>query len=224
VKERLTTLPVIPTSQNGSAVANTRREVFDLHGNLEWSMDERGAITRHKHDIVKGAQTQLIQDVDTTQVSDEPLGWTTVSGFGLHLVSNYEVDDLGRTTQVLGPQHNVDIGGTDTAVRTAQWTVYKDADREAWSGRGYGSGGGFSTYTLVNPVSITKMDRAGRATDQIVATRASTSGKLTASDSFAQSSWVRWTKNSYNDEGDLTASRVYHTIPSSGERLQRHEL
>jgi RHS repeat-associated protein len=216
IQKRTTTLPAISTSQNGSGTSNTREEVFDVYGNLEWVKDERGAITRLKYDLVKGAMTQMIQDVDTTQTSDEPSGWSTVSGFGLHLVSDYEVDDLGRATQALGPSHNVDISGTDTTVRTAEWTVYKDVDHEVWSGRGYGSGSGFSTYTLVNPVSITKMDRAGRPTDQISATRASTSGKLSASDTFAQSSWVRWSKNTYDDSGDLTASRVYHTIPSSG--------
>ncbi len=217
VLKRTTTLPAVSTSHNGSGSANTREEVYNVHGNLEWTKDEHGAITRHKYDIVKGALTQTIQDVDTAQVSDEPSGWSTVSSFGLHLTSDYEVDDLGRTTQVLGPVHNVDIAGTDTAVRTAGWTVYKDIDHEVWAGQGYGSGSGFSTYTLVNPLSITKLDHAGRATDQIVATRASTSGKLTASDSFAQATWVRWSKSIYNDEGDLTASRVYHTIPSSGE-------
>jgi RHS repeat-associated protein len=217
IETRTTTLPAIPTTQNGSGTSNTREEVFDAYGNLIWTKDERGAITRYKHDVVKGALTQMIRDVDTTQTSDEPSGWSTASGFGLHLVSDYEVDDLGRTTQVLGPSHNVDISGTDTAVRTAQWTVYKDVEHEVWSGRGYGSGTGFSTYTLVNPVSIEKMDRAGRTKDQISATRASTSGKLSASDTFAQSSWVRWSKNTYHDQKDLTASRVYHTIPSSGE-------
>ncbi|HUG92211.1 MAG TPA: hypothetical protein VML55_15325, partial [Planctomycetaceae bacterium] len=36
VKEKTTTLPVVPTSQNGSGVADTRREYFDLYGNLVW--------------------------------------------------------------------------------------------------------------------------------------------------------------------------------------------
>ena len=53
-------------------------------------------------------------------------------------------------------------------------------------------------------------------TDEIQAVRASTSGKLSASDSFPQSTWVRWSTNSYSDQGDLVWSRVYHTIPASG--------
>jgi hypothetical protein len=217
VQKRTTTLPAISTSQNGSGTSNTREEVFDVYGNLLWSKDERGAITRHFVDVVKGAETQRIDDVDTAQTPDEPAGWTTVSGFGLHVTSDFETDELGRQTQSLGPQHMVDIAGTSTSVRRASWTVFKDEDHEIWSAQGYASGAGFNTYTLVNPVSIAKLDRAGRTVHQISATRASTSGKLSASDTFAQSSWVRWSKNTYTDSGDLTASRVYHTIPSSGE-------
>ena len=49
---------------------------------------------------------------------------------GLQLTTDYEVDELGRTTQTLGPLHNVDGNN----VRTASWTVYKDEDNEVWSG------------------------------------------------------------------------------------------
>jgi hypothetical protein len=59
--------------------------------------------------------------------------------------------------------------------------------------------------------------RGGNVTQQIQATRASTSGTLSPSDSFPQSSYTRWTTTQYT-ECCLTASqRVYHTIPSSGE-------
>ena len=71
-------------------------------------------------------------------------------------------------------------------------------------------------YTLVNPVSITKFDRQGQVLEAIQATRASTSGKLLASDKFAQSSYVRWTTNQYTDCCFLASTRVYHTIPSLG--------
>ncbi len=53
ILKRTTTLPAISTGHNGSGSANTREEVYDVHGNLEWTKDERGAIMRHKYDIVK---------------------------------------------------------------------------------------------------------------------------------------------------------------------------
>ncbi len=117
MQQKTTTLPAVPTEQNGSGVAATRKEVFDTYGNLTWIMDERGFITRLKYDVVTGAVTQRIDDVDTAQVSDEPAGWETPTGGGLHLVTDFEHDDQGRITQTLGPVHTVDIGGTATSVR-----------------------------------------------------------------------------------------------------------
>jgi RHS repeat-associated protein len=42
-------------------------------------------------------------------------------------------------------------------------------------------------------------------------------GKLQASDTFAQSSYVAWTTNQYTECCVLDSTRVYHTIPASGE-------
>ena len=53
-KQLTTTLPVVGTDQNGSGIAATRKDYFDTFGNLLWSMDERGFITRFKYDIVSG--------------------------------------------------------------------------------------------------------------------------------------------------------------------------
>jgi len=47
--------------------------------------------------------------------------------------------------------------------------------------------------------------------------RQATSGKLQASDTFAQSSYVAWTTNQYTECCVLDSTRVYHTIPASGE-------
>jgi len=218
VQQKTTTLPAIAAGQNGSGSANTRVEVFDIYGNLEWIKDERGYITRMAYNIETGAMTQRIDDVDTTQVTDEPGGWTTPGGGGLHLVTDYEHDDQGRITQVLGPSHSVDIASSATTVRTATWTVYKDADDEVWTASGYATGTAPSyTYTLVNPVSIMKHDKKGQVLEQIQATRASTSGKLLATDTFAQTSYVRWTTNQYTDCCKQASMRVYHTIPTSGD-------
>jgi hypothetical protein len=109
-------------------------------------------------------------------------------------------------------------------VRRATWTVYKDAvaglptePREVRTASGYASGESYATYTLINPVSISKFDLAGNVLQQIRATRASTSGKLLPSDTFAQSSYVAWTTNQYTECCVLDSTRVYHTIPASGE-------
>jgi hypothetical protein len=217
VKERVTTLPAVPTEQNGSGVSATRRDYFDIYGNLTWQMDERGYITRTKYDLRTGAVTQTIQDVDTSQVADEPSGWSTPADGGKHLVTDYEHDDLGRITQTLGPAHTIDIDGVATSIRRASWTVYDDVNSEVRSAQGYATGAEWDTFTLVNPVSITKSDKAGKVLEEIQAVRASTSGKLLASDTFAQSSYVRWSTTQYSDCCHESSRRVYHAIPASGE-------
>jgi len=171
-----------------------------------------------KYDVVTGAITQLIQDVDTSQVTDEPSGWETPTGGGLHLVTDFEHDDLGRMTQSLGPAHNVDIDGTATSVRRATWTVYQDADHELWTAQGYFLVGQAppDAYQLVNPVSITKYDENGLVQEAIAAVRASTSGKLAPDDEFPPSSYVHWTTNQYTDCCFLASTRVYDSIPASG--------
>lgn len=218
MKQRQTTLPVIPIGQNGSGVANTRAEAYDAYGLVTWQKNERGFLTNYTFDIVTGAIVQQIDDVDTSIVSGAPSGWTTPTGGGLNLVTNYQSDLLGRTTQVLGPEHEIDLSGTATMVRRASWSVYQDLEFQQWSGSGYATGSSPSySYTLINPVQLSQFDHAGRTIEQMSAVRSSTSGKLSPSDSFPQSSYVRWSTSHYNDESQLTHTRQYHLIPSSGE-------
>jgi hypothetical protein len=141
------------------------------------------------------------------------LGFT---GGGLHLVSDYEHDERGRMTRELGPEHTAEINGTATSVRRATWHVHKDLSHEQRTAQGYCDVSG-GTYTLINPVSIAKLNRKGHVREQIQAVRSSTSGRLSASDSFSQSDYVRWTTRQYSDCCTLISERIYHTLPSTGE-------
>lgn len=218
VKERTTTFPVVSTEQNGSNIANVRKSYFNLHNFEIWTQDERGVITRTLYDVVTGAVTQRVMDVNTTKTLGAPSGWETLAGFGMNLISDFESDTLGRHTQELGPVHSVDFDGVPSRIRTATWTIYKDAAHERYSGIGYQSGvpGSFQ-YTLVNPVQIARFDFSNRVTDEISATRASTSGRLAPTDVFPQSTWVRRASTHYSDHCLLDYRRVYHTIPHSGD-------
>lgn len=232
IQQKTTTLPVVSSDQFGSGVAATKKEYFDQYGNLTWSMDERGFITRMKYDIVTGAMTQRIDDVDTSVETDAPSGWTTPSGGGLNLKTDFASDDQGRITQVLGASHAVDLsgvpggGGSTTMIRRATWTVYEESSTGTvtYSGQGYQDTSDDS-FTLINPVSITKTDLGGRVNEQIQATASSTAGTLadiidaagSGEDAFPQSSYVRWTTTQYTDCCFAASQRVYHTIPASGE-------
>ena len=89
-------------AQNGSGVAAQKLEYFDTYGNLIWSMDERGFITGFTYDIPTGALLQRIDDVNTSLVS-APAGWTTPSGGGLHLITDFQFDAQGRHDAVARP-------------------------------------------------------------------------------------------------------------------------
>ena len=214
MQQRTTTLPAVSAAQNGSGTSATRVERFDEFGRLVWTKDERGTIAYKEYDLASGNVTQSIEDVDDTQLT-VPSGWSTPSGGGKHLVTDFEYDHLDRLVQTLGPEHDVQ----GTTVRTASWTVYKTADRETRSAQGYAvsDGQGGYNYTLVNPVQIEKHNATGTRSESISAVRSSTSGKLTASDTFAQTDYTRWSVSLSNNAGQLTASRVYHTIPDSGD-------
>ena len=102
IQQKTITYPVVSTDQNGSGVAATGKEYYDQYGNLTWQMDERGFITRQKFDIVTGLMTQRIDDVDTAQVSDEPAGWETPTGGGLHLVTDFRATIWAASRSNLG--------------------------------------------------------------------------------------------------------------------------
>ncbi|MEX0818036.1 MAG: hypothetical protein WD070_00540, partial [Pirellulaceae bacterium] len=215
MEQRVTTLPVVKVTQNGSGIAATRTERFDTYGNLVWLKDERGYISHHQYDVALGKKVRTIRDVDDGQLA-VPDGWSTPADGGKHIVSDYEYDVFGRQTQTLGPPHTIDIGGSAKNIRRAEWTVYDDVGREVRSAHGYYDVAA-ETYTLVNPVSVKKRNAAGTRSESIRATRSSTSGKLSADDAFAQSSYVRWSVELSNKHGQQAASRFYHTIPTSGD-------
>jgi YD repeat-containing protein len=126
---------------------------------------------------------------------------------------------LSCSSQSLEPSHQIDIAGTATTIRRASWIVYSTSStgKETRVGNGYATGTSPSyTYTLINPVSITKTDLAGRVQEKIQATRASSSGKLLPTDTFAQTTYTRWSTTQYTDCCYVTSQRVYHSIPATG--------
>ena len=124
-----------------------------------------------------------------------------------------------RTTQELGPSHTIDLNGAATTVRTATWNDFDDGNHVVYSASGYATGPGPTyTYTLVNPVSITKRDADGVVLEQIEAASATTSGSLSAiiiaaagsgALAFPQSSYTQWTTTQYTDCCLAASHRVY---------------
>lgn len=220
IAQRETRWPLVPSTQNGSGEIEKRFEVFDLKGRLTWIKDERGFITQNVYTVDTGALSRTIEDVliDPNNPPETlPAGWTTPAGGGMNLGTDYESDAFGRITQALGPSHIIDLNGIATTVRRAKWTVYRDDLTERWEGRGYATGQNQAyQYSLINPAQITKLDRAMRIVATVNAIRNTIAGRLSPTDSFPQTTWVRWEDVHYDNAGRLNWRRLYVVVPSSG--------
>ena len=203
VSQLVATLPIVPTTQNGSGLANFTTQAFDRYGNRTSLTDERGFVSQWTYNVGLGGMTQSIVDAA-----------------GLHLVTDYTLDDEGRTTLELGPTHVIDWTGLALSIRRANWTVYRDAAREERSATGYfRTAVPDDTGTLVNPVALRRMDRAGRVIEEIAAERASTAGPLLPTDLFPQTQYRRWSRSFFDNQSRRTAQWVYHHIPASFDGL-----
>jgi RHS repeat-associated protein len=218
VQQQTITYPAVPTGQNGSGIAGVEQSYDDTYGRLIWSMNQQGAISYTAYDNATGAVVQQIADVNTALMTGVPSGWTTVPGWGLHLISDFIIDSLGRALQSRGPVHDVQLQPTDTAttsIRTVQFSAYLDATNETRQPTGYMIGiDPTATFQTIGSTSITRSNDSGLVVDQIQAVRASDSGPLTTTEVFPQSTWNRWTHNVYDTWNRLYASLLYYQIPA----------
>jgi RHS repeat-associated protein len=224
IKEVVTTLPVVSTTHNGSGVAAVRRDFYDSIGRLRWSMDERGRVSYYEYNLATGAMTRVARDVDSNPATAlnptvaYPTNWAALPANGCHEVTDYEIDSLGRTIRVLGPEFQDNQGNW---VRTVSWTGYLDTNNQTRRAQGYviltGQGGSESSSVVEGPVSISESDYDGRPTQAIEAT---TTGQwfttladfLDGTVSPAQSDYCGWAVNQYS-KTRLATTAVYFAIP-----------
>lgn len=221
ILQQTTTLPEVSEAQNGTGESYVEKTVYDVFGQPVWLMNGRGVITYKAYEEATGALRQVIQDVDTTRMTGVPLGWETLPGFGLHLVTDYISDSLGRVVQERGPWHEVQIDLRDTSatpVRRVQYTVYNDVAHEVRRAQGYMTGQGVTPdLQVVGGVSLTRLGANGQVTDEIVSSRTCGCGPLSNSEALPQEKWSRWAHFMYDAWGRSVGIRVYHSIPASGE-------
>ena len=210
--------------QHGPGFSATLQRIYDLLGNVTWSMDECGYITYRQHDALTGAVTQSIRDVDGSQLT-LPSGWSTPGGGGLHLVSDFQVDALGRVTQALGPEHVaiVSADGTQSAnVRTATWSVYDEAAHEVHTVRAISTSPTAATPWSTRYRSASRTRPAGNRGHPggAEARPPGRSPPPTASRSPATAAG----RSTAYAQNRLQWTRVYHAIPAEGEGLPGVEL
>jgi YD repeat-containing protein len=163
-----------PAAQNGPVRPPVTTTYFDRYGEPIWSKDPDGYLSYTTYDVATGTVTKQIADVNTSQTSDFlglPSGWSNPSGGGLHLITQNEVDALGRVTKLTDPQGNV------------TYTVFNDANHEVRVYDGWDSG----TNLPTGPTGLSREDRAHGYVEILTmsATPAVTSGRPTGAESVS---------------------------------------
>ena len=144
--------PVVTSAENGPGTADVTTTYYDIYGRPIWTMDADGFISYTAYDQASGAEITSITDVntaDTSEFQNLPSGWSTPTGGGLNLITQMQVDSLGRTTMETDPNGNV------------TYTVYLDPAHEVRVYPGWQS----STDTTTGPTQVTREDLANSYTE-----------------------------------------------------------
>jgi RHS repeat-associated protein len=144
MQSQTVTKPTISSSQNGPGTADVTTTFYDSYGRPIWTRDPDGFLSYTAYDPATGAVVETVTDVNTNVVGfpTAPTGWTTPAGGGLHLITQMEVDNMGRTTKLTDPNGNV------------TYTVYNDANDEVrvyprWQA---------ATNTTTGPTQVSRWD------------------------------------------------------------------
>ena len=225
IQTTITTLPTVPTSQNGSGVATTIGDYYDNLGRLRWTQDGEGYINYYSYNPSMGTIAYQVVDVNPASppgalTSGSAGNWDAVTVGGantnaptrssslptpLALASAIYSDELGRQTQY------TDAGGNNHYAAYANLqTIYFPF----WNS---------TTSQCTLPIKVTTLNSGAQVTDKISVranyTAISTSSGAPTGFSTApsQSDYVAWTHYTYDaNTGWLTYTDRYIDSPSSG--------
>jgi RHS repeat-associated protein len=194
IESKTTTLPT-GTGPDSETV------YFDTYGRPTWMKDARGYLHYTEYDNKTGAVTKTIADVDASQTSDfagKPSGWTTPGGGGVHAITSYEVDDLGRPTKTTDPNGNI------------TYTVYNDTNHEIRIYPGWNTG----TSAPTGPTIVVREDRDASYTEVLTmsATPSVASGRPTGAEAIG--SLQSLTRTHLNSAGQAVSVDEYVSFAS----------
>ncbi|NLE36864.1 MAG: hypothetical protein GX621_02440, partial [Pirellulaceae bacterium] len=217
------------SSQNGPATRPSEEQYFDKVGRLRWTKDGDGYVNYYSYHPTNGQRAYVVRDADPdgmpTSADDNSMKWVlstdqsesghkpTRSGTAaaVEQVAKTEYDMMARAMK-----QTIEDGVTGTDL-TASYTRY-NADATIrfphWNGQ---------SEKCLLPIQVSELDDAGTVTGTyaVVGTQAESDGvdnlKLKTSTS-QDAHYVRMSKNVHDQQtGQLTATRVYHLIPTSGD-------
>jgi RHS repeat-associated protein len=211
---KTTTLPVVSAGQNGPGTADASTSVFDASGRVIWSKDARGFLTYNAYDPTTGALVTTISDVDTSNTSDYdtatlPGGWATPTGGGLNLVTSFQVDALGRTTQEVSPNGNTTYAFYKDALDPSSGFVNEVRVYPGWH---YDASLG--QYTTTGPVQVTRYNEPGSYSETLSYPYAPESGVTTptGTDAISTSSIQSLSRSILNTAGQTVETNAYFSL------------
>ena len=191
--------PVISSTQNGPGTADVETIYFNAFGQAIWDKDANGYLSYIAYDLTTGAVVKTITDVNTSQTSEFtslPSGWSTPSGGGLNLVTQYVVDDQGRPTEEFDPDGMI------------TYTVYDDIDHEVRVYPGWNS----TSHTTAGPTEVYREDWTNGYTETLTmsATPHLTSGVPDGTEAI--SGLQSLSRSLTNDEGEVAEEDDYYNL------------
>ncbi len=198
-----TTMPIVTVGQDGPGTADTATRYYDTFGRTIWTKDGDGYLTYAAYDQKTGGMTMSVQDADPSLISGAPVAAPT-RGSGLatplHLVTNYTVDALGRTTKETDPNGNL------------TYTVYNDGTHEVRTYRGWNA----TTGTTTGPTEVWREDRAGSYTESLTMSatpaRSGTSGSYVPTGTEAISNLESLSRTLTSTGGQVIESNQYFNL------------
>jgi hypothetical protein len=148
--------------------------------------DAAGFVHHTAYDPATGSAVLGVVDVNLSLWGDPndpaPAGWVTPAGGGLHLVTSWEVDPLGRATRQTGPGGRVD------------YVVYNDASHEVRSALT------MSAQPAVNGGRPTGQEAVGDL-QALFRSYANSAWQVTHTDAYFSLAWLSYTAGALGAEG-----------------------
>jgi RHS repeat-associated protein len=219
LRTRTVTSPTVGTTENGSNVAATRSEYYDIKGRLRWTQDGEKHVNYYAYNSW-GLLAYTMVDVKTDALPGDITNgslykWESWSGAApfsytgadaLQLVTKHEFDGDGRLVKTQDAEGMI----TCKAYRSNMTRVY--------------AGWNLTAHTVALPIQVEKTNSDGLTLERcavdptgLTLSFDATTSFPTGSDGDTQSNYVTWTRYGYNTTTALLESvDRYHNVPASG--------
>ena len=230
VQQDTSTLPPVPYGQDGPASSSTDTAhadvvttYYDAYGRVQWTKDGDGHVNYSGYldntsglDTGTGALTKTIVDVDYSKLTNTeqslfPSGWSHPTG-GLHIVTQYAVDGLGRPTRVIDPDNNV------------SYYAYNDANHEQRFYPGLGTAGQATAAGTTTTIVDTNLTGSSYVGDTVVVIGGTDSGQTSTVSAYNASTHTLTLSSALTIATDSTTAFILVGSATTGPIVLQREF